>query len=79
MNDALYKGYVIKATPYQLKESKKWTVNITIEHHTGERINFKNFSAANTFETKEEAIKHCINFGRRIIDGKIEDCTVDDL
>jgi hypothetical protein len=39
----------------------------------------KPFSASNTFKTKEEAIAHCYNFGKEIIDGKYENCTLDDL
>lgn len=79
MNTVPYKGYVIEAVPYQLSESREWTINIYIRRDTGDQISFKNFSAANTFETKEEAIQHCINFGYRIIDGEIENCTASDL
>lgn len=79
MSEAFYKGYVIEATPHQLSESKRWTINIYIRHDTGDHINFSNYYAANTFETKEEAIKDCIDFGRRIIDGEIENCSVSDL
>lgn len=74
-----YKGYVIEATPYQLSDSMEWTINIYIRRDTGEQITFRNFSATNTFKTKDEAIQHCIDFGRRIIDGEISNCTVSDL
>ncbi len=74
-----YKGYLIQAAPYQLADSGEWTINISIWHDTGSAVNIRNFSAANTFKTKEEAVQHCINFGRQIIDGKSEDCTVTDL
>ena len=74
-----YKGYIIHATPYQLAKDKSWTINIHIKRHTGSGVNDKNFSAANTFPTKTEAIKHCLRFGKQIIDGKVKDCTVDDL
>lgn len=79
MDSVPYKGYLIQAAPYQLADSSEWTINISIWHDTGTAINIHNFSAANTFKTKEEAIQHCINFGRQIIDGKFENCTVTDL
>ncbi len=79
MTSVPYKGYIIDAAPYKLAESKGWSINIHIMHDTGDAINTKNFSAANIFATQEEAIQHCIEFGRRIIDGEIENCTVDDL
>lgn len=74
-----YKGYIIEAAPYQLSNSMEWTINICIRRDTGDHISKKNFSVANTFKTKEEAIQHCIDFGRWIIDGEIENCTVTDL
>ena len=79
MDSAPYKGYLVQAEPYQLADSGEWTINISIRHDTGSAVNIRNFSAANTFKTKKEAIQHCINFGRQIIDGKFEDCTVTDL
>ena len=79
IDPVFYKGYRIQAAPYKLADSGEFTVNISIWHGTGGAVNIRNFSAANTFKTKEEAIQHCINFGRQIIDGKFEDCTVADL
>ena len=52
-----YKGYIIHATPYQLTEDKCWTINIHIKRHTGSGVNDKNFSAANTFPTKNRIAK----------------------
>ena len=79
IDSVFYKDYRIQAAPYKLADSEEFTVNISIWHDIGSAINMRNFSAANTFKTKEEAIKHCIRFGRQIIDGKFEDCTVADL
>ena len=79
IDSVIYKGYRIQAVPYKLADSGEFTVNINISNDTGSAVNIRNFSAANTFKTKEEAIQHCINFGRQIIDGKFEDCTVADL
>jgi hypothetical protein len=74
-----YKGYLIQAAPYRLAESGEFTINIRIMHDTGNAVNIRNFGASNTFKTKEEAIYHCIEFGRQIIDGKFENCAVSDL
>ena len=79
MDRLKYKGYIIKAIPYQLAKDKSWTININIERHTGSAVTVRNFSAANTFLTEEEAIKHCFNLGMKIIDGKVEGCSIDDL
>lgn len=79
MRSVPYKGYTIDAAPYKLADSKGWSINIYIRRDTGDSINTANFSAANIFETEEEAIKHCIDFGCRIIDGEIENCSVRDL
>lgn len=72
VDSAFYKGYIIQAAPYKLADSGEFTINISILHNTGSDINARNFSAVNTFKTKEEAIQHCINFGRQIIDGDFE-------
>lgn len=74
MSRAEYQGYVIDARPHQLADDGRWTVNIEIERHHSDGIESRGYSAANTFETKEEAIGHCLNFGRQIIDGKVDGC-----
>jgi len=74
-----YKDYVINASPFQLKETLKWDTNLSIEKHSGVGVKMRQFTASNTFNSLEEAIKHCHMFGQQIIDGKINGCTVDDL
>lgn len=74
MARAEYQGYVIDARPHQLADDGRWTINIEIERHHGDGIESTAYSAANTFETKEEAIGHGLNFGRQIIDGKVNGC-----
>ena len=76
-----YQGFLITPRPFQLAESGRWTLDILITRHRdeiGETLE-KKISANNTFDSKEDAIFHCLNFGRQIIDGKIENLTVDDL
>jgi len=74
-----YNGYEIQASPYQLAESGNWRVNIHIQKHKGFEVISRNFSSTNSFPTREEAVKHCFDFGMKIIDGKIENLTVEDM
>ncbi len=84
-----YKGYEIRATPLQLPESGKWTLDIEIvrrpqrsskhRRKTGDTVNLRSFSAQDEFWTREEAIARCFAFGKRIIDGKVKGLTVVDL
>lgn len=65
-----HKGYIIKSCTHQLSDDGRWAIDIDIEH---EDI-VTNFSAGDTFETKEEAATHCLNFGQQIIDGNVPGC-----
>ena len=62
--------YIITATPFKLDAPIRYSLDITIAREAGGKRHMKKFSAANTFDTEEEAIAHCFEFGRRIIDGK---------
>lgn len=75
MDRVQYKGYVIEAAPHQLADDNRWTVNVNIERHDDKGVDVRPFSASNTFETREEAIQHCLNFGRQIVDGQVSGCT----
>ena len=79
MDTINYKGYQIRAIPYQLAESGRWTINIDVAVERGGETKWRKFSTGNTFETKQEAIQHCFNFGRQIIDGQVSEYTVSDL
>jgi hypothetical protein len=70
---------VIEAAPYQLAECGEWAMEVHIRRDQGSHMNKKPFYAKNKFKTKEEAIRHCLEFGKQIIDGRIENCNVDDL
>ena len=74
-----YKEYIVRASPYKLAETGHWSLNIYIVRHKGYETVERSFSAANTFPTREEAVAHGFDFGRRIIDGEVEGCSVDDL
>jgi len=79
MDKIPYKGYLIHPTPLQVTTSGEWTIELCILKHRDDSVMERKFSAANTFKTEEEAIQHCINFGRQIIDGESENCSVADL
>lgn len=80
MDKISYKGYVIRAVPYHLADSDdEWTVKIVIDKHRADGVSSRQFSASNTFKNRQDAIQHCFAFGRQIIDGKSESCTVVDL
>lgn len=79
MDERSYKGYVIRAVPYQLAGSNEWTVKIVIDKHRDDGVSSRPFSAGNTFKTREDAIQHCFAFGQQIIDGKAVNFSVEDL
>ena len=74
-----YNGYEIQASPYQLAESKNWTINIYIFKHRGSYVASKNFSLANSYPSREEAVRYCFDFGKKIIDDRIKDFSVGGL
>lgn len=79
MNVITYKGYSIRPTPLRLGDTGDWTVELYISKDKGNEIKERKYSEGNTFKTEKEAAMHCINFGKQIIDGKSENCTVVDF
>ena len=67
-----YKGYQIRLTPQQLAESKRWTLRLWIENHTGPEVFEKLFSGNATFGSADEAARAGVEFGMRIVDGEVE-------
>lgn len=74
-----YKDFEVHAAPYQLADTKEWKINISIVKYHASHSNLRNFSAADSYETRTEAVKHCFQFGRQIINGQSPDCSVSDL
>ena len=73
-----HKGYRIHAKPYRLK-SGKWSLNIDIVAYRSGGVHVRNFTGLNTFKTEVEAIHRCFHFGQQIIDGKVPNCSIEDL
>jgi len=78
MDNITYKGFTIRAIPFYSK-GHKWSTYLVIRVERYEKRAHRQFSAPETFHTREEAVAHCLQFGMDIIDGKGEGCTVDDL
>ncbi len=79
IQNATYKAYEIQAAPYQLPDSGEWEINIRIFHDRGDEMRSRQFSSANSFKARNEAVACCFSFGKQVIDGKIECCTVEGL
>jgi hypothetical protein len=75
LNPVSYKGFAITARTFQIRGSGRWTLDLLIGRHGDLRA----FSGPGTYPTEESAITGCCEFGRRIIDGRVRDCSVDDL
>lgn len=73
---ASFKGYWIEPRPNQLRDTNEWTLEIQIKRANHGELRVQVFSASNTFQTREEAVTQGIQFGQRIIDGKVRDCSV---
>jgi hypothetical protein len=75
LNPVLYKGFAITARTFQIRGSGRWTLDLLIGRHRSLRA----FSGPRTYLTEESAIMGCCEFGQRIIDGRVRNCSVDDL
>ena len=76
-----YKDFEIEASPYPVSVDgvKKWSLNIFIWKHKGYESVSQPFTGSNTYESKGEAMGHCFNLGKKIIDGEIEGCSVEGM
>jgi len=75
LNPVSYKGFTITARTFQIRGSGRWTLDLLI----GRRRSLRAFSGPRTYPTEESAITGCCEFGQRIIDGRVRNCSVDDL
>lgn len=70
-NWVIYNGVRIEAVPNQLADGSAWTTEVNISVDTGGSTTVMRYSAGNQWPSKEEAISHCIEFGKRIVDGEL--------
>ncbi len=73
-----YKDYEVHAASLLLP-SGEWSLEVHITAQRGDEIQTKPFTGSDTFFSEVKAIRHCLDFGKRIIDGEVEDCSVEDL
>ena len=74
-----YKRFVVAAVPAELADTGEWQVAVKIFAHLPSETVVRPFSAGNSFKTREEAVEHCFEFARQIIDGQREGLSVDDI
>jgi len=70
-----YKGFSITARTFEVRGSGRWTLDLLIGRHQALRA----FSRPVTYATETAAIAGCCRFAQSIIDGRVRDCSVDDL
>jgi hypothetical protein len=75
LNPVWYKGFAITVRTFQIRGSGRWTLDLLIGRHRSLRA----FSGPRTYPTEESAFTGCCEFGRCIIDGRVRNCSVDDL
>jgi hypothetical protein len=65
-----YKGFIIEAFPYQLRDIPGWRLEFYIEQHddSGVTVTRFYFEKPDIFETREAAIQTAIAAGREKID-----------
>ncbi len=63
-----YKGFVIEASPHELKDGSGWTTDFFIEEHDGSGVNVTQFVLTPKFGTQEEAISAAVDAARKKID-----------
>ena len=70
-----YKGYRILARPYQLHQSKRWTVDLEIRR-SGRALPV---AISARYRSEQEAEDRCAVLGMQIIDGKVPGWSVEQL
>ena len=68
----LYEGYAILSSPRRVAESEKWQLCIVISIRPHGGVKPRTFSSEVLYATEQEAELQGIDFGQRIIDGKVE-------
>lgn len=73
MSEAIeYHGYLIEsATRLRRKKPQGWTLEVHLTP-TGRRTGLRRCRAPNTYDSQEVAVARCLEFGRRIVDGKLQ-------
>ncbi len=75
MSSVTYRGWTITPRTFQIRGSRQWTLDLVIAYRSKQRA----FSGKKTFESEEAAIRGCHAYGRRIIDGQVPYCSLENL
>ena len=69
-----YKHYEIKPDPRKviIDNTERWNTQFRIWEHKGNAVRMFKFHDKLTYSSKEDAIKHCFNAGKFIIDKQQE-------
>lgn len=66
-----YHGYLIEPTTRLRKQPSGWTLEVRITR-AGRRTGARRCRAANLYATEDLAVSRCLEFGRQIVDGKVQ-------
>jgi hypothetical protein len=66
-----YNGYMIEPATRQRRRPAGWTLQVRITP-VGRRTGTRRCRASNVYATQEQAIERCYEFGRQIVDGKLQ-------
>ena len=75
MNSVSYRGFSVTPRTFQIRGSGRWTLDLAITHHGSSRA----FTGPVTYASESAAIIGCYEFGRRIIDGRVQSYPADRL
>jgi len=73
-----YKKFVIEADP-QKSDDGTWRTYIVISRDRPGGPRLRPFEDGEKFAKRLDAIRHCFDFGTRIIDGQVPNMTIEDL
>ncbi len=74
-----YHGYTIQSAPYRQTDSDKWQLHIFISVEDTRGVQTRAFPVDGLYATEEEADLHGITYGQRLIDGKVDGQSIDDM
>ncbi len=66
-----YNGFVIEPTTKLQNEPYGWTLEVRITP-ANDRTGSRRCRAPNTYPTQDVAVGHCLEFGRQIVDGRLQ-------
>lgn len=66
-----YNGYVIEPTTKLREKPAGWSLEVRITP-AGRRTGVRRCRAGNVYASEELAVARCLEFGRRIVDGRMQ-------